>query len=369
MKASLIGIIGLLTLAACSEPSEPARTVADIQAGRNIAEAECSGCHALDGRGMTQEIPNLAAQPADYLVDAMNAYKDGRRHHAALREMISGMSEADIRNIAGYFASLPALELVPESPSMTDVYAEGGEIAAICVDCHGPEGYSTTPGVPSLAGQQPAYLMVATQEYVDGSRGHAEKEAMLRGLGQVDIEKMAMYFASQKPQAREAPPFGDPRSGEPLTASCGGCHGSRGISREPLVPSLAGQEPHYLVNAIKAYRDHDRKHDEMMTDRTDQEVEDIAAYYSIQIAEAAAEPKTPVKELAAKCDRCHGPAVGTPSIVVPSLNGQKREYLVNVMKAYRDEDRGSSMMHKMSSNYSDEMIEAIASYYSSHSTD
>jgi cytochrome c553 len=33
------------------------------------------------------------------------------------------------------------------------------------------------------------------------------------------------------------------------------------------------------------------------------------------------------------------------------------------MKEYRQEDRENSMMHKMSSRYSDEMIEAIASYY------
>ena len=36
------------------------------------------------------------------------------------------------------------------------------------------------------------------------------------------------------------------------------------------------------------------------------------------------------------------------------------------MKEYRDADRDNSMMHKMSANYSDEMIEALASYYASH---
>ena len=44
-------------------------------------------------------------------------------------------------------------------------------------------------------------------------------------------------------------------AGEPLTAICGSCHGARGVSLDPLVPSLAGQEPVYLVNSIRAYRD------------------------------------------------------------------------------------------------------------------
>jgi len=35
------------------------------------------------------------------------------------------------------------------------------------------------------------------------------------------------------------------------------------------------------------------------------------------------------------------------------------------MKEYRREDRDNSMMHKMSTRYSDEMIEAIATHYSS----
>ena len=90
-------------------------------------------------------------------------------------------------------------------------------------------------------------------------------------LGQVDIEKMAMYFAAQAPQLREPPPFGDPQRGEAESADCGSCHGSRGVSHDPMVPNLAGQEPTYLVNAIKAYRDHERSHEEMVADISDEE--------------------------------------------------------------------------------------------------
>jgi cytochrome c553 len=369
MKNVLLGIFALSVLAACSKEPAPEQPAVDIDAGKAIAKATCSACHGMDGRGEGANIPNLAAQPADYLIDALHAYKDGRRHHAALQDMTAGMSEADIRNIAAYYSSQPHLQTVAPvqpSPPAASSYDEGGQIAANCAECHGDKGISTTPGVPSLAGQQPAYLIVSTQEYASGSRGHVEKAAMLKGLKKVDIEKMAMYFASQTPPAREAPPFGDPVRGEPLSAGCGECHGAQGISHDPLIPSLAGQEPNYLVKAIKAYRDHERKHEEMMTDKNDQEIEDIAAYYAIQKPQSAGDQSAPVQELAAKCDRCHGPAVGKTSMVVPSLNGQNKEYLVKTMKAYRDNDRGSSMMHKMSADYSDETIEAIAGYYASH---
>jgi cytochrome c553 len=372
MKKLILFTIAPLLLIACSQEQEATPVVADATAGKAIAEARCAACHGMDGRGAEKDIPNLAAQPVAYLVDAMNAYKDGRRHHAALQDMASDMSDADIYNIASYYAGLPPLEVAAASdPSLTpgSSYQEGAEVAAVCTACHGEHGFSREPGIPSLAGQQPAYLIISIQEYARGERGHKEKEAMLQGMEQVDIEKMALYFASQIPATREAPPFGDPARGEPLSGTCGECHGDRGISHDPLVPSLAGQEPNYLVSAITAYRDGDRAHDEMVADRTDEEVEDIAAYYSIQKAEAAADQMLAIQELAAKCDRCHGSAVGNSTMVVPSLKGQNRDYLVRVMKAYRDEDRGNSMMHKMSANYSDETIEAIATYYSGKSAD
>ena len=366
MRNFLLGMIALSTLAACSEEQGQPAQLTDIEAGKAIAEERCSGCHGLDGRGQESDIPDLAAQPADYLADALHAYKDGRRHHAALRDMVSGMSEAEIRNIAAYYSSLPAVEVSVETaptPRGEAVYEDGAEIAAICTDCHGENGYSEEPGIPSLAGQQPAYLIASTLEYVKGKRGHAEKEQMLQGLRQIDIEKMSLYFASQLPPVREAPPFGDPARGEPLSAACGECHGARGIGHEPLVPSLAGQEPYYLVKAIKAYRDQDRHHDVMMTDRSDADIEDIAAFYAVQGVEAAAAESWAVQELAAKCDRCHAPSTGTFSTAMPSLRGQNREYLVKAMKAYRDDERASTMMHKMSADYSDEMIEALATHY------
>ncbi len=365
MKKTLTGMFVSLLLAACGGESEPAAPVVDIEAGKAIAAANCTGCHTLEGQGKTAKIPNLAAQPAAYLVEAMHEYREDARHHAALQDLMTGFSEADIRNIAGYFSSLPPAAPVAAATVESSAYHEGAEVAAVCVTCHGDRGVSYTPGIPSLAGQQPAYLIISTQEYASGSRGHAEKEQMLKGLGEVDIEKMAMYFSAQSPELRDPPPFGDPDAGEPQTAICGSCHGARGISQDPLVPNLAGQEPTYLLNAIKAYRDNERSHEEMVTDQTDEEIENIAAFYSVQAADSVAETGEPAVEVIAKCDRCHGQTAGQSTMVVPSLKGQKQEYLLRVMKEYRDGDRGSSMMHKMSAGYSDELLEEIATHYSS----
>jgi cytochrome c553 len=369
MKKLLLSTAALFLLAGCADEPEPAEPSVDIEAGKAIVEASCQGCHGLDGAGKTAEIPNLAGQPAAYLVEAMHAYREDRRHHAALRDLIAGFDESGIRNIAAYFAGLPPVPPQAELPEGDAAYREGEEVAAVCIDCHGERGVSTTPGVPSLAGQQPAYLIVATQEYADGSRGHAGKEQMLQGLDQVDIEKMAMYFSAQAPRLREPPPFGDPQQGEALTAVCGSCHGARGISHEPLIPNLAGQEPTYLVNAIKAYREQERSHEDMVADKSDAEIEHIAAYYAVQAAGSLADTGEELESIVAKCNRCHGQARGDTDMALPSLNGQKRDYLLRVMRQYRDDDRGSSMMHKMSSGYSDELLEQLADWYASQPAD
>jgi cytochrome c553 len=365
MNKVLYAFAGTLLLCGCGEGPAPAAPAVDPEAGKAIAQAECAGCHRMDGSGKTAKIPNLAGQPADYLVEAMHAYREDRRHHAALKDLIASLDEAQIQNIAAYFASLPPVAAAAPRPMGDAAYREGAKFAAVCADCHGERGVSTEPGVPSLAGQQPAYLIVATQEYADGSRGHAGKAEMLEGLGQVDIEKMAMYFAAQAPQLREPPPFGDPQRGEAESADCGSCHGSRGVSHDPMVPNLAGQEPTYLVNAIKAYRDHERSHEDMVTDISDEQIENIAAFYAIQPAGSLTDSGEELESVVAKCNRCHARDAGESSLAVPSLNGQKRDYLVRVMKQYRDDDRGSSMMHKMSSGYSDELIEQLADWYAS----
>ena len=366
MKSILFGMLALLLLEACGREPDSTAMVIDLAAGEAIAKADCSDCHGMDGRGETPEIPNLAAQPAEYLVEAMHAYRDGGRQHAALQDMTANMSEADIANIAGYYSSLSPLVPVNGAQLVESSYIKGAEVAALCEECHGERGISTTEGIPSLAGQQPAYLITSTLQYKSGKRGHKDKSEMLMEVGQVDIERMAMYFASQSAPQRKAPPFGDPVAGKAESAGCGKCHGARGISHDPLIPSLAAQEPVYLKNAIKAYHNDQRSNEaQMPTTTTDEQIDNLAAYYSIQQADTPAEETPSGKTMAAKCDRCHNPPSGKRKLNVPLLRGQSHEYLVRAMQEYRRDDRDNSMMHKMSADYSDEMIEALASYYAS----
>ena len=122
----------------------------------------------------------------------------------------------------------------------------------------------------------------------------------------------------------------------------------------------ASQAFEELNRELQAYREGERSHEDMVANKTDAQIEDIAAFYAIQEAGAATETDDRTSAIIAKCDRCHGRAVGESTMVVPVLHGQKADYLLRVMREYRDEERGNTMMHKMSAGYSDRVLAEIA---------
>lgn len=78
---------------------------------------------------------------------------------------------------------------------------------------------------------------------------------------------------------------GDPKAGQVKAIPCMGCHGIPGYSNVyPTyhVPKVGGQQPQYLIDALKAYKNGDRGHKTMRAQAaslSDQDMADIAAYF------------------------------------------------------------------------------------------
>ena len=370
MKKTILSMVVLsMMLAGCGEKADTsAKTAAaDVGAGKAIVERDCKACHGLNGKGIAPAIPNLAAQRERYLFNSLKEYKDGKRSHAALKNLTANMSEADLRNVAAYFASLPAIaNAVATDVKHSSPYEQGKVLAAACAKCHGEDGNSKIPGTPTLAGQQPHYLVAAIQEYHQGDRAKNAMKSSMRDTDKLELESMALYFAAQTPVKRDAPSHGDPAAGEPASAMCGGCHGSHGVSVDAATPSLAGQDAQYLVKATKAYRT-TRKNWGMqryVAGLGDKDIDNIAAFYASQAPKAADQVPTSTQELAAKCDRCHDQDA-TATMAAPKMKGQDKDYLGMALRAYRDDKRESSTMHRMSFTYGNAIIESLATWYAS----
>ena len=70
------------------------------------------------------------------------------------------------------------------------------------------------------------------------------------------------------------------------------------------------------------------------------------------------------KAKAAVCSACHGMNGVSPSPIWPNLAGQKDQYLIAQMKAFRDGDRKNAMMSPMAAALTDADIDNLAAYYS-----
>ena len=76
----------------------------DAAVGKAKAAA-CAACHGQSGIATAPDAPNLAAQPEQYLATQLKAYRGGARQHEVMSLMAKPLSDADIANLAAWFAS------------------------------------------------------------------------------------------------------------------------------------------------------------------------------------------------------------------------------------------------------------------------
>ena len=70
----------------------------------------CVACHGANGIAVQPQWPTLAGQHEDYLVHALNEYRNGNRNNAVMMPFAQALTDADVKLLAEYFASLDGLE-------------------------------------------------------------------------------------------------------------------------------------------------------------------------------------------------------------------------------------------------------------------
>ena len=72
--------------------------------------ATCVACHGQNGIGASPTWPTLAGQHEDYLVAALNQYRDGTRKEPTMSQMAVTLSDEDVERLARYYSRLEGLE-------------------------------------------------------------------------------------------------------------------------------------------------------------------------------------------------------------------------------------------------------------------
>lgn len=174
---------------------------------------------------------------------------------------------------------------------------------------------------------------------------------------------------------------GTVEAGQAKAATCVACHGLDGNSVNPEWPSIAGQHEQYIIKQLKAFKAGVRQNTlmaPMAATLSDQDVEDVAAYYSSQTPKGLEADKSKVtlgqqlyrggnaQTHTPACLACHGPnGRGNPAAAYPSIRGQHATQIAMQLQAYKKGERKTDqneMMRNVAATLTDEEINAVASY-------
>jgi cytochrome subunit of sulfide dehydrogenase len=96
----------MLALAASLLPAAHAQTRDEVYV-RSLA-ATCANCHGTNGKALDgAAVPGLAGMPRDYLAMQMRAFKAGTRPATIMHQLAKGYSDAQIDQLAAWFAAQP----------------------------------------------------------------------------------------------------------------------------------------------------------------------------------------------------------------------------------------------------------------------
>jgi cytochrome c553 len=174
---------------------------------------------------------------------------------------------------------------------------------------------------------------------------------------------------------------GDAEAGKSKSAVCAACHGADGNSTNAMWPSLAGQHSSYIykqLNDFKEGRREDASMSGMVANLTDQDMQDLAAYFESQPSKAVAFDGELIdlgesiyrggitETSVAACMGCHSPSgKGNGPAGWPSLEGQHPEYIftqLNNFKHGRRTNDTGKMMRNVASRMSETEMKSVAAY-------
>ena len=197
-------VVALAALFATSVMADEAKGPAkpDLAKGETISKTVCAACHTADGSRGIPANPILQGQHADYLVKQLAEFKAGKRDNAVMKAMASPLSEADMKNVAAFYAGKqpkPGFAKNKDLVSLGEKIYRGGigeRSVPACSGCHGPNGAGIPAQYPRLAGQHADYVEAQLVAFRGGARhNNPVMSAVAAKLNDRDIKALADYVA------------------------------------------------------------------------------------------------------------------------------------------------------------------------------
>lgn len=227
LLASLLTLAGTLTSVAAQEAPAGTATHAatldlrrmqpisgDAQAGAGKA-AVCAACHGAQGVAIAPTFPNLAGQSATYLYVQLKEFHDGERNDPVMTAQAAALSDADMRDLASYYASL-----APKPAGQADAASRGAQLYLAgdpaqgippCQGCHGANALGPQPHPssappppwatwPRLRGQSSLYVAKQLGDFKSGARAGSSNAKVMQGvahtLGDDDMQALSTWLST-----------------------------------------------------------------------------------------------------------------------------------------------------------------------------
>lgn len=190
----------------------------------------CLPCHGKEGRaGPDGYYPRIAGKPAQYLLNQLVNFRDGRRFFPTMNYLTERQPDAYLAELADYFSSqqLP-YDSVSAANMPETVLARGRTLAKegdratdlpACSACHGDNLLGALPAVPGLLGVSRSYLdaqLAAWRTELRHAKAPDCMATIARRMTPADIEAVTAWLATQQvpqdsgPQASVPSPLGIP---------------------------------------------------------------------------------------------------------------------------------------------------------------
>jgi cytochrome c553 len=176
----------------------------DPTQAQTLATGVCAACHGVDGNSLIPINPTLAGQHPEYLYKQLRDYKSAARRNPIMAGMVAGLSDADMRNLAAYFAARKPRPGVARDAALVTAGQKlyrGGNAStgvAACAGCHSPNGAGVPVQFPRLQGQHQDYTLAQLKAFRAGERDNDGASMMRSIAGRMsdrEMQALAEYIA------------------------------------------------------------------------------------------------------------------------------------------------------------------------------
>jgi cytochrome c553 len=201
MKTLAVLLPAIVMAASALAAGTPGAPKPDAAKGQATA-ATCIACHTADGSRGAPANPILQGQHPEYIVKQLAEFKAGKRVNAIMQGMAAPLSEADMRNVAAFYASKqakPGFAKNKDTVRLGEQIYRGGvadrQIPA-CSGCHSPSGAGIPAQYPRLGGQHAEYTEAQLIAFRSGQRANNAQMMTIAGkMKDHEIKAVSDYIA------------------------------------------------------------------------------------------------------------------------------------------------------------------------------